>query len=59
MTFLHVALNLFKIDTNKLRFVNFDPKNARGGLATDKSPIIANMASSAVTKGMMVPPWVL
>ena len=44
------------IDTNKLRFVNFDPKNARGGLATD---LKANMASSAVTKGMMVPPWVL
>ena len=40
MTFLHVALNLFKIDTNKLRFVNFDPKNARGGLATDLNALL-------------------
>ena len=40
LTFLHVALNLFMIDTNKLRFVNFDPKNARGGLATDLKALL-------------------
>ena len=40
LTFLPVTLNLFMIDTNKLRFVNFDPKIARGGLATDLKALL-------------------